>query len=79
MVSATSRLTLVARNTMTDRLTKTREAEARRAKVRRRWLIRSGALLFGVLAGYICPMIPERYQFWCHFAAKIVTLVGGSP
>jgi hypothetical protein len=65
---------------MTDRLTRTREAEARRARLRRRWLIRSSAAAFGILAGYLCPMLPEAYQFWCHFSARVVALfVGGTP
>lgn len=60
--------------------TKKTEAEARLATRRRRWLIRSSAVCFGILAGYLCPMLPETYQFWCHFSAKVVSLfVGGSP
>ena len=64
---------------MTDRLTRTREAEARLAARRRRWLIRTGTILAGIGLGYLCPSFPESLQAFCHLFAKALSLFGGSP
>lgn len=64
---------------MTDRLTRVREAEARLAARRRRWLIRISCVLGGIGLGYLCPSMPPSVQALCHLFAKALSLFGGSP
>lgn len=62
---------------MKDRLTRTRETEARLAAKRRRWMVRGAFVLAGMTLGYVCSELPASVQFFCHLTAKAFTLLGG--
>lgn len=52
------------------------EAQLTRRKAVIRWGLRIGAAL---LIGAICPLLPAEKQVFCHFAAKVLAIFGGSP
>ena len=61
----------------TDQLERARKPGNNRGRKR---LVRIGvAMLVGGLIGYVCPLLPEDFQGYCHLAAKIIGFVLGSP
>lgn len=63
---------------VTDRLERARKSETDKRRWRKRALRICAAVVVGGAIGYICPLLPEDWQGYCHLAAKIIGfLIGG--
>lgn len=60
----------------TDRLERARKSASKRNK---RLLRIAAAVITGTVIGYVCPLLPEDWQGYCHFAAKVIGFFVGSP
>jgi hypothetical protein len=57
----------------------TEPARTPQLKRRKRYLRLAGAVLVGVMVGYLCKLLPADHQLLCHLAAKILGIFVGSP
>lgn len=61
-----------------DRLERVHKNEERRKRLARKWALRLGAGLAGLILAKLCDVLPEEHQFLCHLSAKVFSFLAGT-